>query len=118
MRIELPMPTRNLSPNRSRKVHFGTVTKVKNAYGEQCLPIANVAVRSSGWVPRKGDIPMKITFHFTSRTRHDADNSLGSMKRGLDVVAAAMGVDDAQFWPMVLERTFGAKYPHVVIEVD
>ncbi len=101
MTINLPWPTRLLSPN--DRSHWTKKAKAKSAYRETCklLAIANKPA-----LPQ-GSIHLMITFHPPSMRAFDLDNALASIKSGLDGVADAWGVNDKMFRPITVD--FGDK---------
>lgn len=115
MRIELPFPPAKLNPN--ARHHWKALLKVKETYGQQCFLLANAARRSASWVPAKGEIPLTITYVVPDRRKRDRDNLLAASKRGLDMVAKALGVDDSQFEPILIRREFGKRPGAMIVEV-
>ena len=115
LRIELPFPPAKLNPN--ARHHWKALLKVKETYGQQCFLLANAARRSASWVPAKGEIPLTITYVVPDRRKRDRDNLLAASKRGLDMVAKALGVDDSQFEPNTIRREFGRSPGAMVVEI-
>lgn len=64
-----------------------------------------------------GAIALTITFVQPDRRARDRDNQLAALKPSLDGLADALGVNDAQFDPVVLRREFGSKPGAVRIEI-
>lgn len=64
-----------------------------------------------------GPIALTITFVQPDRRARDRDNLLAALKPSLDGLADALGVNDAQFDPVVLRREFGAKPGALRIEI-
>ena len=54
---------------------------------------------------------------FLTAGRGDRDNLLAASKRGLDMVAKALGVDDSQFEPILIRREFGKRPGAMIVEV-
>lgn len=115
MRIELPLPPAKLNPN--ARHHWAALVKVKNTYGQECFILANAARKLSAWVPPKGDVALSITYVLPDRRKRDRDNLLASSKRGLDMLAKALGIDDSQFEPITIRREFGRKPGAMIVEV-
>lgn len=93
--LELPWPPSELSPN--ARMHWRSLSRAKKAYKDLCAwkllgqprPVINHSDR----------IPITITFCPPDNRRRDRDNMQSSLKYGLDMVAARMGVDDNRFDP-------------------
>lgn len=115
MRIVLPFPPASLNPN--RRHHWSDLVEAKQTYGMNCYLLTNSARHKTAWVPPKGEIPLKITFVVPDKRRRDRDNLLAASKRGLDMVARALGVDDSQFEPVTLRREYGKKPGAMIVEV-
>lgn len=56
-----------------------------------------------GWIEPEGTIPLSIVFCCPDKRRRDADNLHSALKNQLDGVAAALGVDDSRFRPILLD---------------
>lgn len=98
MRIELPFPPKELSPN--ARVHHMTRYRKGRFYKEQCewitiaFPLL-MAVRKR--LAASNDlIPVTMTIYKPSR-RGDDDNIEAAFKSGRDGVAKALKVDDSRF---------------------
>ena len=55
-------------------------------------------------IDRGCNLPLEITFHPPSKRRGDLDNQLASIKAGIDGLAAALYMDDRDFYPIKLLR--------------
>src|SRR5690242_2636782 len=97
MRLELPWPPRELSPN--ARVHYLAKSRVTKAYREQAYWLARKS--SAEMFPcsvlAETPITLAFTFHPPDRRRRDLDTMLSSVKSGIDGVADAMGVNDVRF---------------------
>lgn len=97
--LELPWPSRELSPN--FRGHWATVAKVKKAYRLKChqLGLAN----GLHLAPKTPDsVKVHLLFCQPDRRGRDWDNMLASMKSGLDGLAEAMGIDD-RHWRLAFD---------------
>lgn len=106
MEITLPWPPRELSPNRSVRLHWAKKMKAKQSYRDECFFLTNSQI--IGKIESKEKIPVSIMFH-PPRNSGDIDNMLAAAKAGLDAMAGALGVNDKQFRPITLD--VGDKYP-------
>ncbi len=94
--ITLPWPPKALSPN--ARVHFMVLAKAKKAYRNACY----IQARRQGVLAGANQLagrPLSVHLEFVPPTPHprDIDNLVATMKSGLDGLADALGVDDAQF---------------------
>lgn len=96
MKIILPYPSPNLSPN--ARVHWAK--KAKSAkLAREAGRMATLAARPSDY---GGEYPiaMRIIAYPPDKRRRDADNLLASLKSSLDGIADALKVDDSRFAPV------------------
>lgn len=92
MMVVFPWPPKNLSPN--ARVHWSKKAKSAKAYKLACWALAKEAKLKIDW---DGFINVTLEFIPPTNRRRDFDNTLASMKAGLDGLAAALGVDDYRF---------------------
>lgn len=97
MKIILPWPPRELSPN--ARIHWAKKSKITKAYRN----MARVLTMQAGLVaPEEGRILLVLEFVPPSRRSYDDDNLIARFKAGRDGIADALGVDDkrftTQFW--------------------
>jgi crossover junction endodeoxyribonuclease RusA len=118
LRIELPWPHRDLSPNRARNVHWSKKSKAVREYRRQAAwdALRVIPADQRGKWQGTGDIPMTVTFCPPDGIRRDRDNMQASFKAGFDGIADAMDVDDNRFVPTFRlgERIKGGK---VIVEI-
>ena len=88
--IELPWPSRDLSPN--SRVHWAVKSRAVRVYRRNCWAIA----LESGIRPKEKPVRMRLTFSPPSR-RFDMDNAIAAFKGGADGLADAWGIDDRHF---------------------
>lgn len=95
MKIELPYPPKELSPNAT--LHWAKKMKFKKSYRQTCWALALSQKLTAP--PGDGKIDIHITFYPPDRRHRDADNMVASIKAGLDGVADALKVNDKRFLP-------------------
>ncbi len=95
MKIELPYPPKELSPNAT--LHWAKKMKFKKSYRQTCWALALSQKLTAP--PGEGKIDIHITFYPPDRRHRDADNMVASIKAGLDGVADALKVNDKRFLP-------------------
>lgn len=110
MKVELPYPHPDLSPN-GRVNHFALARR-KKAYrtgcGWECV--------SQGVKPITADrLNVTVTFRPPNRHHRDVDNALASIKSGLDALSDALGVDDSQ-WAIRPVMGEPVKFGRVIVE--
>lgn len=112
MRILLPWPTSDLSPN--ARGHWAIKARAKKAYRATCAAQA----RSQG-LTRLNDerLHLKITFVPLNRRARDLDNLLASLKSGLDGLCDVLGVDDSK-WSIEISKADDRIGGFVEIEVN
>lgn len=94
MKITLPWPKRELSPN--ARVHYFAKARAVKAYRTGC----GWEAKAQGLRRIEADsLQVIITFHPPDRRRRDRDNMITSLKAGCDGVADVLGVDDSKWVP-------------------
>jgi crossover junction endodeoxyribonuclease RusA len=94
MRIELPWPPKDLSPN--ERPHWTKKAKAVKAYRTECGWRARAqGVNLSDVTP----VHMQITFAPPDARRRDRDNMIASCKALMDGLSDAIGIDDRHFIP-------------------
>jgi crossover junction endodeoxyribonuclease RusA len=105
MRIVLPWPPKELSPN--ARVHWATLAKLKRQYREACR-VQTLAQGSKEiqhiWLNKPNNLNLAITFFPPTRRAYDLDNALARCKAGLDGLADALGVDD-KHWSISIAKS-------------
>lgn len=92
--IELPWPSKALHPNfRSR--HWGAKARAIRKYRNAAYLLTMTAGFKN--IQHYPALHLNITFHPPSAHRHDRDNLLASLKAGIDGIADATGVNDANY---------------------
>ena len=59
---------------------------------------------------------IRLLFSPPDKRRRDVDNMLASMKASLDGIALAIGCDDVEFCPVILDRAPPVKGGSVLVE--
>lgn len=93
--LELPWPPSSLSPN-TRHGHWASKSTAAKRYRDACCIATLEATRSAP----AAKVPMRVALEFHPPPDHrkrDRDNLVARMKSGLDGVAQALRIDDAQF---------------------
>ena len=108
MLIRLPFPDPALFPNRANGKHWTATRALKDkARADAYLLAKNAAgvdlARIRGICDERGFYRMRLTFMTPDRRRRDLDGMLGACKHAIDGIAAAIGVDDSMFRPVVLD---------------
>ena len=110
MRITLPYPDKDLSPN-ARK-HWGAVNRKKKDAVQTAFYIAK------GAGPKfSGPVIVNITINPPDARRRDIDNAIASCKAYFDGIALAIGVDDS-LWTWGLPSTFGEQVTGGRVDVE
>ncbi|WP_420023906.1 hypothetical protein ACN9JG_06205 [Cereibacter azotoformans] len=110
MRVELPWPPQELSPN--KRVHRMVLAKRKREYRTDCAWL----VRAACGKLDAQRAELRLTFCPPDRRPRDTDNMIASMKAGIDGIADALGVDDSRFG-MHFARGEPVKDGRVIVEV-
>lgn len=114
IRIVLPWPPKDLSPNKRHRHWSGRARAVK-AYRDAC----GWELVAQGVKPLPADcLKATITFCAPDNRARDIDNMLSSIKAGIDATARVVGIDDSR-WEITIAR--GAVKPRVgavVVELE
>ncbi len=89
LKLTLPLPPRELTPNRVERLHHMKRTQMVEAYMAEA--ILEIRRRPRGWAkPRWPSARVKFTiYHADKRHWPDNDNALGWMKRPIDALTRA-----------------------------
>jgi crossover junction endodeoxyribonuclease RusA len=115
--VTLPFPDKRLNPNNANGMHWSATSGLRKRAHADGFWLARQAAREVAWVPACGDVPLRVTFAVPDRRPRDRDNLMAAMKAALDGVAEALGLDDNQFEPTIVRRTYGGKPGAVHIEI-
>ena len=113
MRLTLPWPPKQLSPN--GRLHWTRKYKAKNAYQAD---VYSAAKAGGARILDAETLAVTITFCPPDRRRRDKDNAIACFKSGQDALALLLGVDDAN-WRVTYAPGWGepVKGGAVVVEV-
>lgn len=100
IRIELPWPSADLSPN--ARIHYMRHARAKkaaknHAWGWTKAAMGPLGIATGSFV---GPVDVRIVFHPESNRGRDLDNMQARMKAALDGIALALGVNDTHFRPV------------------
>lgn len=109
--ISLPWPDRRMSPN--AREDRRAIAGVRKRYRQS----AWAATLEAGYRSLNFDrVHVRVTFHAPDGRRRDLDNMLATIKSGLDGVADAIGVDDAD-WEITIRRGEKVKGGVVLVQI-
>lgn len=94
MKIALPWPPKELSPN--SRGHWTKKAKAAKRYRVHAY-LAAMVQRRADFIDTDGPVTLEIVFYPPDKRRRDLDNIIASMKPALDGIADALGVDDSRF---------------------
>ena len=117
MKVILPYPDPELSPNRKNGKHWSATKKSKDAAFAAGYYLTMEASLKSGELILRDKIPLDITFVQCDKRRRDLDNLLASAKPACDGIAKALGIDDIQFEPITLKRDYDKSGSRMVVEI-
>lgn len=100
--ITLPWPDTSLMPNRKNGRHWGNTQAAKVRARQDGFMGAKIAMDREPFAA-SGRLSLRITFAAPDKRRRDIDNLLACIKPQLDGIAQALGVDDSQFRPVILD---------------
>lgn len=97
LRIEIPWPCADLSPN--ARVHFMALARARKAAKNEAWGITKalmgpLRIARGSW---RGPVDVVMTFHPSANRAFDLDNALARCKGHLDGIALALGADDSAF---------------------
>ena len=116
MKIVLPLPPKELSPN--ERPYFMLKSRMTKKYrrdaGFATLHAMNESHEAGGWERAT----VKATFYYRESRRRDADNCLASIKAAFDGMAdAKLITNDSGLTHLPVEIVTGSKYQRVELEV-
>ena len=117
LRVELPWPPRELSPN--ARVHWTAKAEAAQTAKAQGCYLTLEAELPTGWLWLDADgIQATYVFHPPDKRKRDIDNYLSMMKNYIDGVCAALGIDDSRIKRTVIEWGSVVKGGKVVLRLE
>lgn len=107
--VLLPYPNKDLNPNKRKNYHVKA--KVFKEAKNEAYTLA-IKAGLKGIQQRK----LRLLFSPPDRRRRDLDNMHASMKAALDGIALAIGCDDSEFCPIIIDRAPPVKGGSVLVE--
>lgn len=115
--IRLPWPDTSLMANRRNGKHWLASHGAKVRARETAFFAAKAALGQNR-LAAGGQVPVSITWVAPNKVRRDLDGLLSAEKPRLDGIAAALGIDDSQFMPLILDRALDSeKKGFVLVEI-
>lgn len=111
MKIILPWPPRELSPN--ARVHWSAKSKAAKAYRHAC----RIITFASGIKAPDGRVLLVLEFVPPDRRERDDDNLVAAFKAGRDGIADALGINDNRFTTQFSLRAEPVKDGAVIVEI-
>ena len=109
-KITLPYPAPALMPNRKNGRHWASVQHAKVKARQEAFLLSGSLNYTGGG--------LKITFYTPDARKRDLDNLLAAMKPALDGMAKAIGVDDAQFRPLLIDKVKAESKDKARVEIE
>ena len=109
-KIILPYPNPALMPNRKHGRHWASVQKEKVKARQEAYLLSGSLNYTGGG--------LKITFYTPDARKRDLDNLLAAMKPALDGMAQAIGVDDALFHPLLIDKVKAESRDKARVEIE
>ena len=114
MIVRLPWPHPALAPNRAKGMHWGSLVKLRKQAHDDAYMLTKAQPRRDYG---EGNIAVSIVFAMPDKRGRDLDNLLSSCKNALDGVAAALGVDDKRFRPILIDAVPGSGVGAVIVAI-
>jgi crossover junction endodeoxyribonuclease RusA len=96
LRLELPWPHKDLSPN--ARVHWAVRSQRTSRARADARLLCRSAINAAGWPMFEGrQLGVSFTFCPADQRRRDLDNLISSTKAHRDGIADALEVDDSKF---------------------
>lgn len=116
MKITTDYPHKDLMPNRKNGKHWTATKTLKDAQFASGFYSAKEALKGNQ-LNQLGNYSISITYCQSDKRHRDLDNLLAASKALLDGVAKALGIDDKQFQPILIDRFYGDKF-EAIIEIE
>lgn len=111
--IQLPWPSRSLSPN--ARAHWRRVAEIKKLAKRDAFYATRSIRREAIEADR---LTAKVTFSPPDRRSRDLDNMIASMKAAFDGIAQAVGVDDSKWHLRIAPVADPVKGGKVLVELE
>jgi len=102
MIVKLPFPAAELFPNRKNGSHFRKTKDAKDKQRDDAYWLTMGAAK--GYKVPTGCIPLSIVFVEPTGHHRDLDNMLAAAKGAIDGLAQALGINDKDFQPVLIDR--------------
>ena len=109
-KIILPYPNPALMPNRKHGHHWAATQQAKAKARQEAYLLSGSLNYTGGG--------LKITFYTPDNRKRDLDNLLAAMKPALDGMAQAIGVDDALFRPLLIDKVKAENRKDARVEIE
>ena len=119
MIVSLPFPHKSLFPNAKAGKSWRVSHEAKVSAREGARAVTDAVILASGNSPMWGSsrIPVSIVFVAPDKRRRDLDGCLSASKSALDGIAGALGIDDSQFGPILIDYIKGDKPGACIVAV-
>lgn len=106
MIIKLPLPNKELNPNRSSGNHWAATKNIRAKAKQDAYYATKEAMQNSDFKPMQAlkHLTVTITYTHEDNRRRDCDNLLASSKSQIDGIAQALDIDDRLFNPLIIIR--------------
>ena len=111
MKLILPWPPRELSPN--ARGHWSKKAKAAKSYRHAC----RIITFASGIKAPDGRVLLVLEFVPPDRRERDDDNLVACFKAGRDGIADALGINDNRFTTQFSLRAEPVKDGAVIVEI-
>lgn len=106
MIIELSYPKSELMPNRKNGSHWAKTVAIKKEVLKEAY-IITLQARLKQQITLTDTVALKINFMQSDKRKRDLDNLLSASKSCIDGIAQALQIDDKQFQPITITRSYG-----------
>lgn len=115
MRVELPFPDRQLSPN--RHASWRAKESARKDAKETSRILTRLALEDQAFFAARS-YALHIVFHPKDRHRRDLDNLIAASKHYQDGFCEALGIDDSQIRRVLLEWDNPVKGGMMIFEIN
>lgn len=112
--LVLPFPDPVLMPNESQGKHWAVTRPARNKAKSDAFYLT----KQAGWQGRDVSGCLKVMFYCPDRCKRDLDNLIHAMKPALDGVAQAIGIDDSNFKPLLIDRDVAENRAAARVELE